>query len=173
LTAEEQPDGKQVSIAGMISAVQRKITKQGFPWAIVTVEDLDAAIEVLCFPKTYEVVSAHLLEDTAVMVRGRLNRREESSTSLIATDLALLDVGELDDDEVPIIISLPAARATIDLIDDLKRTLQVHPGTVPIRIKLRCSQRDILLSVYDHIRVDRSPSLLGELKGLLGAGCLE
>ncbi|MGH3909094.1 MAG: hypothetical protein ACRDTE_33690 [Pseudonocardiaceae bacterium] len=49
----------------------------------------------------------------------------------------------------------------------------VHPGTVPIRIKLRCSRRDILLSVYDHIRVDRSPSLLGELKGLLGAGCLE
>ncbi|MGH3793601.1 MAG: DNA polymerase III subunit alpha [Pseudonocardiaceae bacterium] len=173
LTAEEQPDGKSVKIAGMISAIQRRITKQGYPWAIVTVEDLDASIEVLCFPKTYELVAAQLMEDTAVMVKGRLNRREESSTSLIATDLAVLELTETDAVEVPIVISLPSVSATTDLIDDLKRTLLVHPGKVPIQIKLRCSHRDILLAVYDDIRVDRSPSLLGELKGLLGAGCLE
>ncbi len=54
--------------------MQRKITKRGDTWAIVTVEDLEGAIEVLLFPSAYQLASTMLLEDTIVVVKGRLNR---------------------------------------------------------------------------------------------------
>jgi DNA polymerase-3 subunit alpha len=174
LSTEEHPDGKPVQIAGMISAIQRRVNKQGHPWAILTVEDLDASIEVLCFPRSYEQFSGHLIEDTAIVVSGRLNRREEGSPSVIATDLAVLDIAITENDEAPLVISLPSKNATRDVVDDLKRALLAHPGQTPIQIRLRSSpQREILVKVGDDLRVDRSPGLLGELKGLLGAGCLE
>ncbi len=173
LAAEEHSDGKSVKIAGIISSIQRRVNKQGHPWAILTVEDLDASIEVLCFPKSYEQFSAQLLEDTAIVVTGRLNRREEGTTSVIATTLEVLDIAVTETDEAPLVIVLPTANVTEEVVGALKSTLLVHPGVTPIRIKLRGIHQDILLAVYDHIRVDRSPSLLGELKGLLGAHCLE
>ena len=45
-----------VTIAGMITSVTRKTTKRGDIWAVLTVEDLEASIEVLLFPKAYDLV---------------------------------------------------------------------------------------------------------------------
>ena len=48
---EERPDGSTLTISGLVTSVQRKITKRGDAWATVTLEDLDGAIEVLLFPE--------------------------------------------------------------------------------------------------------------------------
>src|SRR6185369_4939831 len=40
---EERPDGSPIIVTGLITSVQRKITKKGDTWAVVTVEDLDGA----------------------------------------------------------------------------------------------------------------------------------
>ena len=51
LADEDRPDGTKVTIAGLITAVQRKMTKRGDTWAIVTIEDLEGSIEVMFFPR--------------------------------------------------------------------------------------------------------------------------
>ncbi|MGW2157607.1 hypothetical protein [Nonomuraea sp. NPDC001699] len=54
--AELRSSGRQdapVRVSGIVSGLQREITKQGSPWAIVTLEDHDAAVECLIFPKIY------------------------------------------------------------------------------------------------------------------------
>ncbi|QRN79432.1 MAG: DNA polymerase III subunit alpha, partial [Nocardiopsis sp. BM-2018] len=66
----------EVRIAGLISKVDKRTNKAGNQWAIATVEDLDASMEVLFFPKTYPLYVDALLEDTAVTVKGRLNDRD-------------------------------------------------------------------------------------------------
>ncbi len=52
--------------------MQRKITKRGDAWAMVTLEDLDGAIDVLLFPSSYQLASTLLVEDAILTVRGRL-----------------------------------------------------------------------------------------------------
>ena len=47
------PRRQQVTVGGILSGVQRKVTRQGMPWAAATLEDLEGAIEVLFFPATY------------------------------------------------------------------------------------------------------------------------
>ena len=50
LVDEDRPDGSTVTVSGLITSVQRKITKRGDAWAMVTVEDLEGGIDVLLFP---------------------------------------------------------------------------------------------------------------------------
>ena len=56
--------------------MQRKITKRGDAWAMVTLEDLEGAIDVLLFPSAYQLASTLLVEDAIVTVKGRLSRQQ-------------------------------------------------------------------------------------------------
>ena len=90
---EARPDGSNLSVAGLITGLQFKTTKQGKPWAIATLEDLEGAIEVLFFPQTFEQVRNLLRQDLICVVRGRLNRRDDVPT-LYAMELTIPDVTE-------------------------------------------------------------------------------
>ena len=89
-------------------------------WAIVTVEDLEGAVECLFFPKTYLTVSTMLSTDVVCSVRGRVNRRDDA-TSLYAQELTLPDIKE--GPRGPVVLSLPLARATQTLAEQLKDVL--------------------------------------------------
>ncbi|GAA4947605.1 hypothetical protein GCM10023238_12420 [Streptomyces heliomycini] len=70
LTGGDFGDGAVVTIGGIISGLQRKMTKQGNAWAIATVEDLAGSIECMFFPATYQLVSTQLVEDAVVFVKA-------------------------------------------------------------------------------------------------------
>src|SRR5690606_41850346 len=72
----ERRNNDEVRSAGLICKVEKRINKAGKQWPIATIEDLDASIEALFFPKTYPLYVDALVEDTAVTVKGRLNDRE-------------------------------------------------------------------------------------------------
>ena len=82
-----------VTIAGLITGLQVKRTKKGDLWAIATVEDLDGAIECLFFPSAYMTVGPMLQQDTVAVVRGKVNRRDDT-VSIYAQELTLPDVSE-------------------------------------------------------------------------------
>jgi DNA polymerase-3 subunit alpha len=172
IVGEEVADGQSVTIAGLISGLQRRVTKEGKVWAIATVEDLDASVEVLFFPKSYELLGSQLAEDSIVAVRGRVNRRE-SNTSVIGQDLMILDVGEVDvDGQLPVIVVLSPERVTRDVVDDLKRICVTHEGETPLRIKLQGRQSSKMLAI-DDFRINPTPAFRSEVKAMLGAGCFE
>jgi DNA polymerase-3 subunit alpha len=169
---DDPPKEGEVAIAGMIVSVDRRVNKKGEPWAIVTIEDLDASIEVLFFPKSYELLGSQLAEDSIVAVRGRVNRRE-SNTSVIGQDLMILDVGEVDvDGQLPVIVVLSPERVTRDVVDDLKRICVTHEGETPLRIKLQGRQSSKMLAI-DDFRINPTPAFRSEVKAMLGAGCFE
>ena len=71
---------RSVTISGLVTSVQRKITKKGDSWAIVTLEDLDGGIEVMMWPSVYQLASTYLVEDAIITVRGFLSREKETPT---------------------------------------------------------------------------------------------
>src|ERR687889_59965 len=66
---EERAHNSTLTVSGLITSVQRKITKRGDPWATITLEDLDGAIEVLLFPSSYTLAANLLTEDAIVTVK--------------------------------------------------------------------------------------------------------
>ncbi|MGH3404457.1 MAG: DNA polymerase III subunit alpha [Streptosporangiaceae bacterium] len=75
-----------VTLAGILSGVQRKVTRQGDAWASATLEDLDGAVEVMFFPAVYRRRQDLLSDDSIVLVRGRLDRSEDPPR-LVAMDV--------------------------------------------------------------------------------------
>jgi DNA polymerase-3 subunit alpha len=169
LHAEERPDGTVVTVGGIISGLQRKVTKKGDPWAIATVEDLEGAIDVMFFPQSYQASAMLLVEDAVVLVRGRLDRREDVA-KLIAMELTIPDVSE--GPRGPVILQLPAARCSPPLVERLKEVLASHPGVTEVHLQLTNGQRTTVLRLDDNLRVTASAALMGDLKALLGPSCL-
>jgi DNA polymerase-3 subunit alpha len=158
-------DGAVVNLAGILSGVQRRITKQGKSWASAVLEDLAGGVEVLFFPHTYELVGQWIAEDAIVVVRGRVDRRDEQPR-LIAMDLSLPDLTVADGTR-PVVVALPANRCTPPLVERLREVLASHPGPAEVHLKLVNGSRATLLRLGP-LRVDPSTALMADLKALLG-----
>ena len=169
LTGEDGPREGIVTICGMITGIQRKQTKDGKVWAILTVEDLEASIEVMVFNKAYLPVAMSLGTDVVVRIKGRLRERDES-VELTASDVTFPDVSA--GPSGPVTISLPTSRCTPEVVEQLKFTLRQHPGTQEVRVRLVSPQRATVWKLDDRLRVQHSGSLIADLKALLGPSCV-
>ena len=72
----------------------------------------------------------------------------------------------------PMRVSMAAAKCTPPLVAQLKDVLGAYPGTTEVHLKLINGRRVTTLKLDDALRVSPSPSLMGDLKALLGPGCL-
>jgi DNA polymerase-3 subunit alpha len=161
--------GGVVKVAGILSGVQRKVTKQGNPWAAATLEDLGGAIEVLFFPATYQLYAMSIAEDAIIAVKGRIDRRDDVP-KLIAMDVTAPDLSV--DDGGPFVVSLPMTRCVPPVVEQLKEVLMTHPGPTEVHLRLRGDQRTTVVRLDEKLRVAASPALLGDLKQLLGPTCV-
>jgi DNA polymerase-3 subunit alpha len=166
---ERNDGGAVVKVAGILSGVQRKVTKQGNPWAAATLEDLAGAIEVLFFPATYQLYATSISEDAIIAVKGRIDRRDDVP-KLVAMDVTVPDLSVGDGG--PFVLSLPVTRCVPPVVEQLKEVLMTHPGPTEVHLRLRGNQRTTVVRLDDKLRVANSPALLGDLKQLLGPACV-
>ncbi len=169
MTDEERADGSPVTVSGLVTSVQRKITKRGDAWAMITLEDLEGAIDVLLFPSSYQLASTLLVEDAILTVKGRLSRQKDQP-ELHGQEITVPDLA--DGPSGPVVISLPSTRCTGPVIEQLKDVLGTHPGMTEVRLRLMTRQATKVMRLDDRLRVSPSPALFADLKQLLGPGCL-
>ena len=160
----------QVRVGGILASVNRRVNKSGVPWASAQLEDLTGGIEVMFFPQTYALVGADIADDAVVLVGGRV-RIQDDRISLIANDLVVPDFSNVQPDR-PLAVSLPTRQCTLDKVNALKQVLARHPGVSQVHLRLISGDRITTLELDQSLRVTPSPALMGDLKALLGPGCL-
>ncbi len=79
-------DGMTVHLACVITAVRLKSTKNGSMMAYVTVEDESAAIELVVFPRSLQQCGAYLTEDSAVLLTGKIDAREDEAPKILLNE---------------------------------------------------------------------------------------
>ena len=168
LIDEERGDGSPVTVAGLVTSVQRKINKRGDTWAIVTLEDLAGAIDVRFFASSYQLASTYLTEDAILTVKANF-KREDDQASLIGQSVSVPNLAE--GPSGPVVINLAVTRCTPPVVAQLKDILATHPGMTEVRLNLRAREGTKVLGLPDR-RVSPSPALFADLKQLLGPGCL-
>ncbi|MGW4501663.1 DNA polymerase III subunit alpha [Micromonospora sp. NPDC004336] len=159
------PDGAVVTLAGILSGVQRRVTKQGRAWASATLEDLAGGVETLFFPNTYEVIGQYIAEDAIVVVKGRVDRRDDTPR-IMAMDMSMPDVSS-NPASKPITLTIPVTRCTPPLVERLKETLVLHPGDTEVHVKLLNGSKVTTLRLGP-FRVAATTALMGDLKSVLG-----
>ncbi|MDR1432568.1 MAG: DNA polymerase III subunit alpha [Propionibacteriaceae bacterium] len=169
LRDENGPKDGRVAIAGMITQITRKQTKQGGQWAILTVEDLSSSIEVLLFPKDYQRVATLLSTDQVVRNDGFLSTREDN-VEIRGRDVTFPDTGV--DPAAALVVSVPTPRCTAPVVERLREVLRTHPGPTQVRLRVTNGANDLLWQLGDGLRVTLSPALMADLKHLLGPACV-
>ena len=85
-TQPQYKDGMTVHLACVITAVRLKSTKNGSMMAYVTVEDESAAIELVVFPRSLQQCGAYLTEDSAVLLTGKIDAREDEAPKILLNE---------------------------------------------------------------------------------------
>ena len=76
-------DGERVKAMGIITHVKKKVTKSDTTMAFVDLEDITGSIEVIVFPKTLIQNSPLIAEGNVVVIKGRLDVRDDEPPKLI------------------------------------------------------------------------------------------
>ncbi len=130
----DQSDGSVVTIGGIISGLQRRVTKKGDPWATATIEDLAGSVECLFFPATYQLVSGRLQHDSVVFVKGRVDKRDDVPR-LIGSEVTVPDLATVG------VVELEMAQSNVvpRTVNQLRDVLAAHPGRSEVHLRVRGS----------------------------------
>ncbi|QNE14259.1 DNA polymerase III subunit alpha [Pseudarthrobacter sp. NBSH8] len=173
IIGEDGPhDGAIITISGMITSLSRRIAKaSGNAYARAEIEDLGGSMEVMFFGQVYGPIASVLAEDLIVVVKGRLQRRDDGAVALNCMELSVPDLSEGTNG--PVLISMPTHKATQAVVTELGDVLRNHRGNSEVRLHLQGDTRTEVMGLPVHLRVNPSPSLFGDLKVLLGPTCLD
>jgi DNA polymerase-3 subunit alpha len=153
-------------VGGVVTGLTRKYTKRGELMATFVLEDLESSVEVWVFPRAMAEVGHLLADDAVVLVRGRLDSRDEVP-KLICAELRRLELDAQGSE--PLRVILPVGALDGERLGHLRELLSEHPGSSPVL--LHVGERVVRLP--DELRVDASAGLLAELRVLFGPACLQ
>jgi len=155
-------DGTVRLVGGLVTNLQRKWTRKGDLMAVFVLEDLQSSVEVMVFPRTMTTFGHVLDEDAVVVVKARLDNRDDQP-KLVALEVEA--VHGLDDASFPVRIRLTPNALSPSVLSGLKEVLSEHPGTSEVFLHL---SEERVLRLPAEFCVDASNGLLAELRVLLG-----
>jgi DNA polymerase-3 subunit alpha len=169
-TSDQTLDGDIVTLAGLVTEVQRRIAKKsGNAYGIIKLEDFGGEMDIMLLGRTYQEFGPMLETDMVLAVKGRVNVRDDG-LNIQAMSMFVPDVGPVAGVQGPLNLVIPEVRATNSTIGELSAVLSRHPGESEVRLRLT---RGVTARVFElPARVNVSSDLFGELKSLLGPGCL-
>lgn len=168
LLGSGRDDRGDVRVSGLVTKVDRRVNKAGNTWAILTVEDMDAAVECLFFPRNYELYGPELRPDIVVSVAGQINNRD-GAISIFAQEMSPIDVSGINSESgAPITLLLREDRITPALLEELRQVLKTHHGQVPLHINVRRPAGKVMVMSLPEWPVNAAPSFAADIKALLG-----
>ena len=168
-TLESIPDGKEITICGIIAGLKQKVTKKGDKMAILNLEDLSGTVETVVFPDLYKTAHHLLLTDTPLIIAGQLDKSEQGNKIKAMRIHLLADIKKKGTTRMD--IKLSATGLTQDDLLKVKDILLRYQGSIPVYLRLQNpTRKDSLISVGRDIRVNPSEQLINEIESVLGAG---
>jgi DNA polymerase-3 subunit alpha len=153
-------------IGGIFSEVQLRTTKDGRAYARTVVEDLGGSVEVNFSSKVFEKCSGYLAKDNIVIVKVRVDVRDEEPR-FGAMDVEVLHLNQGDGE---LRLSFRPEDFTSTAIAKLKEILQRYPG--PSSVVLETGLDGKAFKLGPDFRVTIS-SVVGDLRSEFGRNVIK
>ena len=166
-----KPIEPDTSVGGIVAAVRQLKTRKGDRMAVFTLEDAQGGAEIIVFPDTFQRSVSLIETGTLVLVRGKLERDDESSRVLASEIVPLDSVYERLAREVAIRFRRPADRGMFEALGEIfsrhrgdrRVSFEMELPSAPTPIRVRAE-------VSSQIRVRPSSALIAEVEQVVGAG---
>ncbi len=169
-----KPIEPDVSVGGIVGPCRLLKTRKGDRMAVFTLEDAQGGVEVVVFPDTFQRSVSLVESGSMVLVRGKLERDEET-VRILASEIAPIEsVRERLSREVAIHLKAPANRDTLEALGevfarhrgDRRVSFELEVGAGPRALRVRAD-------VSSQIRVRPSSALVAEVERIVGQGAVE
>jgi DNA polymerase-3 subunit alpha len=130
-TAKELPTRTLTRLGGLITAVQQGFSKKSNkPYAMVTLEDLEGSVAMLCMNENYDKHRELLLPNKAVLVVGEINNAEDKPKLFPQEIMPLEDAPKKFTKQVH--LRLHTAHLKPESLDSIKQLAEAHAGKCPL-----------------------------------------
>jgi DNA polymerase-3 subunit alpha len=154
-------------VGGIISKIVPKTTKQGKPMAIMTLEDLDGSVEVIVFPESYARHAAGLKTDTAILLCGTINLREDKPKIVAEQVIPLGEVPKRFTKAVH--IRLSAGTTEDSALTRVHDVMHTHKGSVPVLFCFMYPDgKLVFLEAHEHFSVSPTSEFVRDIEAILG-----
>jgi len=127
----ELPNRSLTRIGGLIAAVQNGVSKKsGKPYSMVTLEDLEGSVQVLCMNENYEKYRELLKPNQAILVVGEVNTGDERPKIFPQEIMLLEDAPKKFTKQVH--LRLHTAHLKTEHLDAVRELVAAHPGKCPL-----------------------------------------
>ena len=162
---ERRRDGEVVIVGGIVSAVKQMTTKRGEPMVFLALDDPTGSAEAVVFSATYATARDLCVADRILVIKGRVDHKQQGETKLIAMELAAF---EAVPERREVRFKLDAREAPAGVIQELARLVKEYPGESPVYVALETSLGAKTLALGPEYRVQCDSDFLAEAKALLG-----
>jgi DNA polymerase-3 subunit alpha len=162
---ERRRDGEIVAVGGLVGAIKQLTTKKGEPMVFMRLDDLTGSAEVVVFNSVYGAARDLLETDAVLVVKGRVDHKQEGETKLIAIEV---NAFEATPERREVLLRVDATRARAGLIRELAGLVREFPGETPVVVALSMSEGEKTLAFGPDYRVRPEPDFFAEVKSLLG-----
>ncbi len=165
----EVPNRSMVRLGGMITAVQSGISKKsGKPYAMLTLEDLEGSVQLLCLNESHDKYRDLFVVNQALLVIGEVSAGEEKPKIFPQEILKLEDAPAKYTRQVHLRLG---AAATPELLDSLFNLVSANPGRCPLILCFTMGGGELVfIEANDRFRVAPSLALEQQVEALLGPG---
>jgi DNA polymerase III subunit alpha len=167
---ERRREGETVLAGGIVAGLRTTMTKKGEPMAFVQLEDVTGSVEVVVFNSTYAAARGLLVEDTILVVKGRVDHKQQGETKLVALEVAAF---EATPERREVRLKVDARSAPAGVIRELAGVVRDFPGEAPVYVDLVTSLGSKLLELGPEYRVDPQPDFFASVRHLLGAASVQ
>jgi DNA polymerase-3 subunit alpha len=162
---ERRRDGEVLSVGGIVGALKHLTTKKGDPMVFMRLDDLGGSTEVVVFNSVYADARELLDADRVLVVKGRVDHKQEGETKLIALEVAAF---ESSPERRLVELKIDATRAPAGIVRELAGLVREYPGEAAVMLFLQTSAGPKRLALGPEFRVQPVPDFFAEVKALLG-----
>ncbi len=163
-----------VTVRGMVVSVRQAFTRDKRPFIVATVEDLDASIEVIAWPRVYESTRALWQDGNILSIKGVV-KTKDGEVQLNCQDAILLPVRQEVLKEYQrrhIIIDINQSGDTEQDVERLRRIIDIlksYPGQDKVTLTV-VSDGEVTNLEMPNVTINYCPELAGKLSEVVGEG---
>ncbi|MEW9797627.1 DNA polymerase III subunit alpha [Alteromonas lipolytica] len=166
-----KPTGKeqQATAVGLVLGVRVMTNKKGRRWAIVTLDDKSARMDVRFFPDMFEQFESMLETDRILLIRGQVSFDDFSGGNTITARDVMDIVQAREKNARALSIALDTQRCDSKTLASLKNILQsFNGGSTPVHLHIRHPDAEATLACGARWYVTPEDQLLHDLKQCVG-----
>jgi DNA polymerase-3 subunit alpha len=164
----ELPNRSLTRIGGLIAAVQNGVSKKsGKPYSMVTLEDLEGSVQILCMNENYDKYREWLIPNKAILVIGEVNTGDDRPKIFPQEIMPLEDAPKKFTKQVH--LRLHTAHLKPEQLESVRDLVAAHPGKCPL---LLCFMRPgggvVFMDTNERFNVTPSQKLQQEADAQFG-----